>query len=1000
MIPSRFLPLSLFLILFAASPAISAEVHFSYQPSASTPSQVSVAGEFNSWNADANVMTDADGDGLYEATLDIPPGRYEYKFVVDGTWYENPLAAEQVSDPYGGKNSVLTVEEGAASVESPKGAAPFEKAAPLKMELTGEEVKVHFSFTPPVADGRLVTVAGEWNSWHAGTDYLTDDDGDGTWEGEVLIAPGRYEYKFVVDNVWFADPDAPEQVTNDMGNENSVLEVPAGVGSFDASVREVPLKRYTIGVKEGAGSPGGTDLRSVPFRYTPEGSAGAVYLAGTFNEWNPTGQLMQGPDEAGLFSLNLPLTPGEYQYKFVVDGTGWYHDPDNEETTDDGHGGSNSIIVVDERFPSVAIEPGDGKIREEGLSFSSSVVLTRSAGDRAALSVRAFRNDVDSVTVLFTADGGKEEKIQLHSQGEDGQYIYLQGEFGLADDGDLAVLYHDGIVTRALADDGLLDPADAPPLRVERESIPLSTIPDWVADGVFYQIFPDRFFNGNRDNDPDFSEYYYDGLTDLPASGKTNGEYFHLVEDWNEFEGLKKSPYRTDGRPDYYSFYGGDFQGVIKKLDYLVDLGVTIIYFNPVHQAQSNHKYDAVDYGKADPHFGGDDGFRKLASEAHKRGMKIVIDGVFNHTGMYHKAFLDTKEKGDQSEYWSWYDWRRWPLPDDMGSDDNWSDYYSCWWGFGSLPNLNFDLSRPDEEESGVLSMEDAEPNRELVDHILDVARHWMKDLDADGFRLDVPNEVPPWFWRLFREAVRESREDGGFIWAELWGNAAADLGPNGFDAVMNYKYFLEPALAFIGKGSIDAGTFDTQLAAGRFSYTPAAVLGAMNLIGSHDTERFLTRAGRDTRRLMLAASFGATYVGVPHIYYGDEIGMEGGKDPDCRRPFRWDEIDNPGRAKVLDHYRKVFGIRKEHPALRRGNFQTLLAEEKVFAFTRSLEGDKLAVLMNAGSGPVEISLDAGALPFEAKGAKDLLSGNSYPLRDSPALIAIEPFGTVILHLK
>ncbi len=1000
---------NLVLLVLLASAARGAQVRFSYEPAVKSPAQVSVAGEFNNWNADASLMTDADGDGLFETTLEIAPGRYEYKFVVDGSWHEDPFAAEQVPDPYGGKNSVLVVPDGAAKIDAGRASASSGKGDAAEREkpaanktLSGDEVTVLFRFTPPVPNARLVTVAGEWNDWNMGADYLSDADGDGVFEGEVLLSPGRYEYKFVADGAWFTDPLAAEQVANDQGSENSVIEVTGDPGSLlDASKGEIAAKRYVIGAPVGDGTAGaGTDLREVTFRFRPKGGAKEVFLAGTFNEWSTTAQPMDGPDEEGAFAVRLPLTPGEYLYKFVADGN-WFADPENNRSVDDGFGGQNSVLNVDDSFPSVAIARGDGAIRGDGLSFSGTLLLTRSSETTVVATVKAFRGDVDSVTMTFTPEEGKPRTITLASAGEDGQFTYERGEFEAPGEGTVRVLYHDGATVLALGEEGLVDPDDGE-MPIDPESIPLFTLPDWVADGVLYQIFPERFRNGDRENDPDFSESYYNGLTELPPGGKTNGEYFHLVTDWDDIAGLTRSPYRTDGKPDYYSFYGGDLDGVIEKLDYLQDLGVTILYFNPLHQAQSNHKYDAVNYMRVDPHFGGDEAFRRLAGEAHRRGMRIVIDGVFNHTGMYHWAFLDTKEKGEKSPYWTWYDWRKWPLPEQMAPDGNWSDYYACWWGFGSLPDLNYDLSRPDETESSIDDIDDAKPNRELVDHILEVARHWMKDLDADGYRLDVPNEVPPWFWKLFREAVRESRVDGGFVWAELWGNAAGDLGRNRFDATMNYKYFLEPVLSFIGKGSTDAKTFDAQLAAGRFSYPRTAVLGSMNLIGSHDTERFLTRAGRDTRRLELAATFAATYIGVPTIYYGDEIAMEGGKDPDCRRPFPWDELGDPGRKKVHDLYRAVLAIRKEHAALRRGDFHTLLAEEKVYAYTRSLGNDHIAVILNAGAGAVEVQLDRSALPFDALAAKGLLSGGSYDFSSGDGgsiSVALEPYGAAILEI-
>jgi glycosidase len=190
---------------------------------------------------------------------------------------------------------------------------------------------------------------------------------------------------------------------------------------------------------------------------------------------------------------------------------------------------------------------------------------------------------------------------------------------------------------------------------------------------------------------------------------------------------------------------------------------------------------------------------------------------------------------------------------------------------------------------------------------------------------------------------------------------------------------------------------FDLQLAGGRYAYPLPSVLGAMNLLGSHDTERFLTLAGGDRRKLLLATLFGATYVGVPHIYYGDEIGMEGGKDPDCRRPFHWDLIEEPSRKALREEMSRFLAIRRDHPALRTGEFRTLFAEERLFAYARWTEEDRLVVLLNAGHAAADVTLERAALPFPADGARDLLAGHDLPLEEGRMAIRLEPFAGAVL---
>ena len=484
-------------------------------------------------------------------------------------------------------------------------------------------------------------------------------------------------------------------------------------------------------------------------------------------------------------------------------------------------------------------------------------------------------------------------------------------------------------------------------------STPLFHMPDWVVDGVFYQIFPDRFRNGNEANDPDFSEPYYEGKTELGPDGKTNREYYHLVEDWNDTAGLRRSPYRTDGKPDYFSFYGGDLEGVTEKLGYLKDLGITILYFNPLHKAKSNHKYDACDFRAVDPHFGGENAFRALAEKAHEIGMRVVVDGVFNHTGNCHYAFVDCALKGKDSPYWNWYEWKKWPLPKQGGYKA--IDYYDCWWGFGLHPNLNFDRSRPNAEENGIRFIANADPVMPVANHLLEATEFWLREMEVDGFRMDVPNEVPFWFWKMFRERVRKVNPDA-YLVGELWSTAPEWVGPETFDAVMNYRHFKDPVNTWIGQGRGSAQVFEAGLAPGRVAYPSQAVQVMMNLIDSHDTVRFVTTAGGDRRRLKMAALFEMCYLGTPHVWYGDEIGMEGQKDPDCRRAFRWDA--SQWNIKLFDYVKRCIALRKAHPALRRGEYKRLFAQGNVYVFGRRLSDEVLLIVLNAGSHPWTLHIE------------------------------------------
>ncbi|OVE78507.1 hypothetical protein BVY01_05210 [bacterium I07] len=699
-------------------------------------------------------------------------------------------------------------------------------------------------------------------------------------------------------------------------------------------------------------------LRRIQFTYQPPISGVEnMFLAGTFNDWNANLTRMTDEDGDGIYDTYLMLPDGRHLYKYVVDGA-WITDMQASEFESDGNQGFNSVIIVDDRFDPIYFRPGDGQITLEDLTFPSDYGVVNPINKRLLFTAWSHRDDVEAVYVLYKSKNTDEKKLNLINEAEDLILDYYRNEIQDAVSKSLrfCIAYQDGGQNKYLDAEGIK--SNKPDIKswfnYSPNLLPEFPVPEWARAGIFYQIFPDRFFNGDRANDPDFKEDYYEGMTNLPPSGKTNEEYFHL-EDWEHIEGLKISPIRTDGRPDYYSFYGGDIKGVMKKLPYLDSLGVSIVYFNPLNEAPSNHKYDAVDYLKIDPHFADENLFREFVSAAHKRGIRIVVDMAFNHTGYEHFAFKDTRLHGEQSKYWNWFEWHKWPLPQEGPPTP--CDYYDCWWGFPIHPNLNFDLQRPNEKENAISEINQANPNKPVVEHIIDVARYWIGKLDIDGFRLDVANEVPFWFWKIFREEVDRIKPDVYLI-GEIWGNASAWVSPAIFHSTMNYKYFRDPVLKFFARQQIDAEIFQLELAGGRYLYPLQAVEVMMNLLGSHDTQRFLTLADNDSRKLMLAALFQMTYIGIPHIYYGDEIGMEGAKDPDNRRPFLWAWPDNPERREVHAFYQKMTRLRSNFTALSTGRFRILLAEGMSLAYLREDKDNTLLVALNNSDHPESIRIN------------------------------------------
>ena len=532
---------------------------------------------------------------------------------------------------------------------------------------------------------------------------------------------------------------------------------------------------------------GDSALKKVDFTFTPMGHYDQVFLAGTFNGWSTDATPMHR--QGNRFEISLPLPVGEYQYKFVADGQ-WFTDETAERFHPDGYGGRNSVIVVDETFETWAMARGDGKIKTDGLGHRDDAwERSLNPDGTVTIRVRAWIGDVEMVTVYWH---DREHELPglaepcppgmgnpMEHFDSDGTYDYYEIRV------DLPAFYYyfvfiDGSARVMLDEGGFqgVDSRDIRPFYFDSSGASAFSTPDWVKDGIIYQIFPERFANGDTDGDPDFSEWYYEGLVTLPPSGKTNGEYFHLLGDWYDIAGLSVSPYKTDGKPDWNSFYGGDIAGIGQNLDYLEDLGITAIYFNPIFQAKSNHKYDAADYMKVDPHFGTNEEFAVLVADCHSRGIKVIIDLAVNHTGHTFWAFVDAREKGDESEYWDWYEWKQWPVPGSkVWTPANASDYYDCWWGFGQMPNLNFDLARAGADEQKVKDIGDAEPNWPVVEHLLDMAEYWLAETGVDGYRLDVASDVPFWFWELFRQRVKQTNPDA-YIVGELWG--ASPEGVNG----------------------------------------------------------------------------------------------------------------------------------------------------------------------------------------------------------------------------
>ncbi|HEY9900408.1 MAG TPA: alpha-amylase family glycosyl hydrolase [Pantanalinema sp.] len=462
----------------------------------------------------------------------------------------------------------------------------------------------------------------------------------------------------------------------------------------------------------------------------------------------------------------------------------------------------------------------------------------------------------------------------------------------------------------------------------------LSGTPGWAKNAVFYQIFPERFANGDRANDP------------------------RGVEPWG-------------ATPTFDNFMGGDLDGVTQKLPYLKELGVNALYFNPVFSSSSNHKYNTRDYMHVDPAFGGDAAFLRMLKAAHGLGMKVMLDGVFNHTGDDSPLFQDCKEKGEKSPYWNWYS--IWGFPVTTTPKPN----YNAWWGFGTLPQLR------------------AASNPEVQKYLFSVEEHWLRQ-GIDGWRLDVPNEIDSDdFWRTFRKKARAINPEA-YIVGEIWEDADRWLQGDQFDSVMNYVW-RKHMLGFFAHGTMNVDQFDGGLEALRNKYAPETTQAMFNILGSHDVPRFLSEAGGDVSKLKLAVLFQMTYPGAPVVYYGDEIGMQGAKDPDNRRAFEWTQSRQ--NRDLLGFYRQLIALRNANPVLRTGAFRSIRRHNDLglFGYVRELGQQKVAVLMNNSASAREWSLDVSSAFSDGTKLSDPLTGQAYAVQEGHVPLKLAPKQGIIL---
>lgn len=431
--------------------------------------------------------------------------------------------------------------------------------------------------------------------------------------------------------------------------------------------------------------------------------------------------------------------------------------------------------------------------------------------------------------------------------------------------------------------------------------------PEWVKETVWYQIFPERFANGDSSNDPKGT---------LP---------------W----GSKKHPGQDD-------FYGGDLQGIIDHLDYLEDLGINGLYLTPIFNAETNHKYDTTDYMEIDPAFGDKKIFKRLIEEAHKRGMRVMLDAVFNHIGYYSKQWQDVLKHQEDSQYKDWFHIHSFPVNaydeltiSEMNNMEG-LDYDA--FGFvGHMPKLNT-----------------AHP--EVKQYLLDVATYWIREFDIDGWRLDVANEVDHQFWKAFHTACVQEKEDI-YILGEIWHSSQSWLEGDEFHAIMNYV-FTEKIEGYFLKGIFTPSEMIYGMEQQRMLYRKQTNEVQFNLLDSHDTPRLLTKAHNNKKLVQSILAFMFTQTGTPCIYYGTEIGIDGFDDPDCRKCMIWDEKDQD--LEMLHFMKRLIAFRKAYnQILSVGDtiWHDVRDEEHLIGFKRVLDSQKLFFYFNQNKNAATIEL-------------------------------------------
>jgi len=857
---------------------------------------------------------------------------------------------------------------------------------------------------------------GDWQPDCSMT-HLAFDPTDDVWQGTFAVPAGSYEYKAALDDSW---------------TENYGLHAqPGGVNIPLALGANTPVKFYydhkTHWITDNVNSV----IATVPGSYQSELGCSGDWQPDCLRSW------LQDPDGDGIYGFTATGIPaGSYEAKVAINES-W-----SENYGQGGApGGANIPFTVSAPSDQVTFSydaathvltitvvgtgpSPDNHVERDGLRHDSRDRLYRSpggavrAGTPVKIRFRTFHNDVTGVTLrMYDVNAAAQLLIPMTVAARDVS-CYGSAPAGLSCDFWEATVQSavpnnlwyrfivaDGSDTAYYADnttalDGGLGAASDVPIDNSYALMfhaPTFTTPGWARSGVIYQVFPDRFRNGRANNDAQTGDPRYDNpVLELPWGTLPEG-YCR-----NYADAATNCPWRFDSTPPSWSpdreaprgrdYFSGDLKGVDQQLSYLQGLGVNTLYLNPIFDAASNHGYDTQSYLKVDPYFGTEKDWENLAKHTSQRGMRVLLDGVFNHLSSdsrffdrYHRYATNGACESAASLYRPWFYFRP-PVasepapcvPSNGGNDT----YYSGWFGFDSIPVIN--KSVPAVQEYFLTASNS-------------VSRYWLR-AGASGWRLDVMGDAsfPDGYWETFRGVVKHTKSDA-LIVGELWQKDSTllrFLRGDRADTAMNYRLrdavvgFLAPG-PFDSKGFADSGRilapseFASRLQSIREDYPRAAYYSLMNLLDSHDTERVLwtltpgmeTWADKELNpanlaegklRLRLASLIQFFMPGAPTIYYGDEVGMTGDDDPDNRRTYPWDDLGGTPDWALFGHYQSLIALRKANPVLVDGNFRSLLADDpgETVALGRKTGQRAALLVINRGATPQTVAVPVnGYLP-------------------------------------